>query len=707
MAFFVGIATSSITRRLLLAGVFAALIAVFREPLLRSLGIGIALPVLASSLIVWMAWGHRIPAFLRRWNVWLAAIAFCAAFLGIFGFFKTGGDTFFEEVSLGGYWGKSVITGSTAAGVVIIIVALVAGVAFLGPGRSWRIVHTVAPKIGPALRRAWEGGREAAARVGAFYREHPLHRAFRRPEKVAAPPVIDISYAATRPAYEPPPSQTSGTGAETASAATAAAATRVQPVPVIKAFPGEWHLPGVELLDETPRRELAPAEVEQRARLIEEALASYGVEAKVVKINVGPAVTQYGVEPGWDRKKKEIKEKDKAGGLKVRTEEVSKTRVKVDRISSLSNDLALALAAPSVRVEAPIPGTSLVGIEVPNTSMGTVSGREVIDSPAFKKLSSRTKLAIAVGKGTGGDEVVRDLAKMPHLLIAGATGSGKTVCLDCTIASLLTTNTPDDLRFIMIDPKRVELIAFNGVPHLLTPVVTENDKAADMLEWVNQEMDNRYRQLALAGAHNVERYNTTGKASKKMPYLVVIVDELADLMMAKADEVEPRLCRLAQMGRAVGIHLVVATQRPSVDVITGLIKANFPTRISFAVVSQVDSRTILDMTGAEKLLGKGDMLFLAADAPKPIRVQGCYVSPDEIDRLVNAWKEQARLQPPSGFPGIGEQAFSDPLLEQARRLKETHRQVSSSFLQRQLRIGYARAEKLLEMLDKEEAEGEQ
>jgi len=708
VTFFLSIATSSFIRRLLPAAIFVALMAVFRDPLLRALGGGIVLPVLVSVILVWIMRGRGIPSFLGRWNTWLAAIAFSAALLGILAFFKPGGGEFFNEVSLGGNWGKEVITSSTAVGVVVVIIALVAGIAFLGPGRAWQLVRTAAPRIVPALRRLKEWGQSAAIRIREFYREHPLHDIIlRRKRKPTGLPIREISYPPLQPTYEP--STTVREGMQESTAATAAASTGVAPRPepsqFVMAFPGQWQLPSVELLDETPVPELSQDEVEKRARVIEEALASYAVEAKVVEINVGPAVTQFGVEPGWDRKIKEIKEKDKSGNVKVRNEEISRTRVKVDRISSLSNDLALALAAPSVRIEAPIPGTSLVGIEVPNSSMGTVAAREVIESAAFKKLSDRTKLAVAVGKGTGGDEIVRDLAKMPHMLIAGATGSGKTVCLDCTIASLLTNNTPEELRFIMIDPKRVELIAFNGTPHLLTPVVTENDKAAEMLEWVNQEMDHRYRQLALVGAQNIERYNKSNKISKELPYLVIVVDELADLMMAKADEVEPRLCRLAQMGRAVGIHLVVATQRPSVDVITGLIKANFPTRISFAVVSQVDSRTILDMTGAEKLLGKGDMLFLAADAPKPIRVQGCFISPDEIDRLVKAWKEQAKLQPAPAFAGtIGEEDRSDPLLEQARQLKKTHTQISSSFLQRQLRVGLARAERLIELLDKEEAD---
>ena len=472
-------------------------------------------------------------------------------------------------------------------------------------------------------------------------------------------------------------------------------------VPV--ATPGEWQLPKIELLDETVNAELSKADVERRARLIEEALASYGVDAKVKEKNVGPAVTQFEVEPGWDIKYKEVKEKDRYGNPKVRKEEVSRTRVKVERITALANDLALALAAPSIRMEAPVPGKAVVGIEVPNTSSGLVSVREVLESAAFRRLNSKSPLAIALGKGTSGDMAVADLAKMPHVLVAGATGSGKTVCLDTTIVSLLMNNTPRELRFIMIDPKRVELIAFDGIPHLMTPVITEGEKAVEILKWLTLEMDSRYRRLAQLKVHNIDTYNRSSKVPKPMPYIVLIVDELADLMMSRSDEIEPQLCRLAQMGRAVGIHCVVATQRPSVDVITGLIKANFPTRISFAVASLVDSRTILDTIGAEKLLGRGDMLYLSAELSKPKRLQGCFASQQELERVTRFWADQARAQPIEVLAYTGEQATKDPLLEQAKQLAKDHKQISASFLQRQLRIGSARAEELLRQLQEAES----
>ncbi|MDY6835675.1 MAG: DNA translocase FtsK [Chloroflexota bacterium] len=463
-------------------------------------------------------------------------------------------------------------------------------------------------------------------------------------------------------------------------------------------YSGKWILPPISLLDEIQGVELSQTEVEKRARRLEDALASYGVEARVVEVNVGPAVTQFGVEPGWDRKFKDIREKDSDGHTIVQRKEVSRTRIKVDKISNLANDLALAMAAPHVRVDAPVPGKALVGVEVPNASLTTVSLREVIESPSFEKTSSRSKLAIALGKGSGGDMVSGDLSKMPHMLIAGATGSGKTVCLDGVIASLLIDCTPEDLQLIMIDPKRVELTAFSGLPHLATPVITESDKAGEALKWLVHEMDERYKQLARLRVNSIHAYNSSDQIEKKMPYLVLVIDELADLMMAKSNEIEPLICRLAQMGRATGIHEVIATQRPSVDVITGIIKANFPTRISFAVVSQVDSRTILDTTGAEKLLGRGDMLYLPSDAPKPVRIQGCFISRAETDRLVEHWKNQMQYAEPA-HPKI--YVEEDPLLARARELCKDHEHISVSFLQRRLCIGSAKAQQLLERIEQD------
>lgn len=474
-----------------------------------------------------------------------------------------------------------------------------------------------------------------------------------------------------------------------------------------------WQLPSISILDSNPELEFKQVDNEKRARLIEEALASYGVDAKVVQINQGPAVTQFGVEPGWDIKYKEIKEKDKNGNIKVRQEEVSRTRVKVERITTLGNNLALALAATSIRIEAPVPGKSVVGVEVPNTSAGLVSLRGVLESASFQKVKSKSKLALALGKGAGGEAVAGELDKMPHLLIAGATGSGKTVCLNAIITCLLMNNTPEELKFIMLDPKRVEMTAYSSIPHLIVPVIVETERSMEILHWLSSEMDNRYKKLAAAGARNIAAYNKERSRNNPFPYIVLVIDELADLMITQGVEVEHALCRLAQLARATGIHLVVATQRPSVDVVTGLIKANFPTRISFAVASQVDSRTILDCVGAEKLLGKGDMLYLPVDAPKPKRLQGCYVSDPEIESLVRFWVSQRRNIPSPELDILTQSITSsakeargpeDPLLDEARKISREHPSISPSFLQRKLRIGLPRAAKLMEILEKESEE---
>jgi len=388
----------------------------------------------------------------------------------------------------------------------------------------------------------------------------------------------------------------------------------------------------------------------------------------------------------------------------VRLQETSKTRVKVDRIASLANDLALALEAPSIKIEAPIPGKAMVGIEVPNPIASSVSLKSIVETATFQKIKGKTRLPLALGKGMSGESIVADLAKMPHLLIAGATNSGKSVCMKSIIATFLLHATPEELRFLMVDPKRVELVSFNNVPHLLAPVVVEHDKAVSTLKWLVREMDHRYERLAAVGARDIESYNKNPRVDKPLSYLVLIVDELAELMMTAPDEVERMLCRLAQLARATGIHLIVATQRPSVDVVTGLIKANFPARISFAVASQVDSRTILDTVGAEKLLGRGDMLFLPPDAPKPRRLQGSFISEPEIERLVSYWIAQhpreagVQLVPDLDETKAG-QAHEDPLFKKALALVAGHSHISTSFLQRRLGIGYPRAAKIMDMLE--------
>jgi S-DNA-T family DNA segregation ATPase FtsK/SpoIIIE len=482
-----------------------------------------------------------------------------------------------------------------------------------------------------------------------------------------------------------------------------------------------WLLPGAQLLAATPLAAPSASDNDARGRVIVETLASFGVDARVVQINQGPTVTQFGVEPGWEIKYRTEPERDadgrvlrdKEGKAKLRVEEVSRTRVRVNQITKLQNDLALALAAPSIRIEAPVPGKPVVGIEVPNTTSAVVSLRSVLESQQFARVGSKSKLALALGMGVSGEAAVADLARMPHLLIAGSTGSGKSVCINSIIACILMRATPEEVRFVLIDPKRVEMAAFELIPHLaLSKIITDMEDVPGTLQGVIREMDARYKKFEKLKVKNLEGYNKHPKVAGKLPQWVVIIDELADLMMAVPFEVERQICRLAQLARATGIHLVVATQRPSVDVITGLIKANFPTRIAFAVSSQVDSRTILDSVGAEKLLGRGDMLYMASDEAKPRRLQGVYVSDQEIERLVDFWgAERWEHLRPQTFDHLVEEAKAeqaaaeapeaDDLLEKARALAVEHNRISASMLQRRLRIGYPRAARLMDTLEDE------
>jgi len=384
----------------------------------------------------------------------------------------------------------------------------------------------------------------------------------------------------------------------------------------------------------------------------------------------------------------------------------NRDRGKVSRIVNLSDDIALALAAPSVRIEAPIPNKSAIGIEIPNREPKPVYIRELIESPDFYTL--QYKIPFAIGKDVAGSPVIADITKMPHLLIAGATGSGKSVCINSLIISILYRCMPDEVKLILIDPKVVELSLYNGIPHLLIPVVTDAKKAANALSWAVQEMANRYKLFAAAGVRDVIGYNKwcEENGQEKLPYIVIIIDELADLMMVSPAEVEDSICRLAQMARAAGMHLVVATQRPSVDVITGLIKANIPSRIAFAVSSQVDSRTILDQAGAEKLLGRGDMLYLPIGLAKPLRVQGAYVSESEVEKVVEFLKQNFNIEyNQEVIEEINSKVLDvkddkvDELLIKAIQLVVEAQNVSTSFLQRKLRIGYSRAARLIDQME--------
>jgi S-DNA-T family DNA segregation ATPase FtsK/SpoIIIE len=711
----------------------------------------LAVIILSKPILIWRYWNKSIGSVMLLFAIW-----------GMLSLVP--GSGYLNSYSLGGQIGQSVTGPSTAVGILVILALLVFGTFFVIPKGFAHAAYNAVCWIAGRFRKEFPsqmpvpapsaGPRGNLRSPNAEPLTGPYPRYKSEPRATTVLPVSTSSQRSgswlwnkLNPRHTDAPLDVSETGVNRAATEIPAAA-----MPGASEFQAEqpaeteakkenttqkadsdkdlkqaaqdvwkkygesdalitadgWKLPPLEILDNTPDVEFSQADNLKKAKLIEDALASYGVEGKVVQINVGPTVTQFGIEPGWDRKLKEIKEKDKNGDVRVKIEEIAKTRVKVDRITSLSNDLSLALAAPSIRIEAPVPGKSVVGIEVPNTTIGTVSLRSVVESNVFQKLQLKAKLAMALGKGAGGESVVGDLTKMPHLLIAGATGSGKTVCMHSIICCLLLYNTPGDLRFIMIDPKRVELTSYNSLPHLATPVIVDTNKALGALRWLSQEMDKRYQIMAAARCRNIEAYNKS-RPNEKMSYLVLIVDELADLMMTAGDEVERTLCRLAQLARATGIHLIVATQRPSVDVVTGLIKANFPSRISFAVTSQVDSRTILDSGGAEKLLGRGDMLYMPTEAAKPKRLQGCFVSDPETERLVYFWNNQkketaAQLKMDDIIDAEvvkAEKMPEDPLMEEARKLLEEHEHISVSFLQRHLRIGYPRAARLMEQLEQE------
>jgi len=661
------------------------------EDLLELFGIGLALTVVFVGIVLWIIASGRFSLFTKYWKWWFCGIPLALAAWGISAFFSPGSGIA-SEATLGGKIGKGIIGDFYAAGMLRVSGLILLGILFVAPRWVWHIITGIFKGIGKLFLLIWQAIRQASQRPPEVKPAPPITREIEfqkeeaREEPAPAPPVIATppKVAETLPpeVWEPGKHQ-----------------------PVLT--PGGWQLPPITILDKSTEVELSQSDIQKRAQLIEEALASYGVDAKVVQINVGPTVTQFGVEPGWDRKYKEVKERDRDGNIKVRTEEVSKTRVKVDRISALASDMSLALAASSIRIEAPVPGKSIVGIEVPNTTFGLVNLRSIIESPSFQKVYAKSKLALALGKGAGGETVAADLTKMPHLLIAGATGSGKTACLNSTICSLLMHNTPDEVQFIMIDPKRVELVNFNSLPHLVSPVLVDADKAVLALRWLNQEMDNRYQKFAQFGARNIEGYNKNRQPGETMPFTVLVIDELADLMMAAFDEVERTLCRLAQLARATGIHLIVATQRPSVDVVTGLIKANFPTRISFALTSQVDSRTILDSAGAEKLLGRGDMLYMPTDAAKPKRLQGTFISDAETERIVYFWGNQRRPDAAQvRFEDMSQLASADKggedsMMDAARQLAQEHKYISTSFLQRRLRVGYPRAARIMEKLEEE------
>jgi S-DNA-T family DNA segregation ATPase FtsK/SpoIIIE len=547
-------------------------------------------------------------------------------------------------------------------------------------------VTGVASAVAAVVALLVNGLLAAGRRVSGWFipasRPEPEEASSPRPIATRTPPSAPI-VAPPTPGQSPAPiagvpaSRASGTRTERPQReGVRAGAAFQQETLALEAPSGGYHLPPPTLLTDLPagrgKGKWDPAEV---AKALEQTLASFGVEAKVTRWEQGPVVTRFEAQP--------------APG------------VRVQRISSLTNDIALALAAPSIRIEAPIPGKSAVGIEVPNQKTALVHIKEILSTEDYQRAEG--PLVVALGKDIGGHPILGDLAEMPHLLIAGATGSGKSVMLNAIIAGLLFRCTPLDVRLLMIDPKRVEFANYNNIPHLLAPVVTNPRAAAGALREMLKEMEERFERFAATGTRNIQSYNQLTDV-EHLPYLVIVVDELADLMMVAPADFEDVICRLAQMTRATGIHMVVATQRPSVDVITGLIKANIPSRLAFAVSSQVDSRTILDSPGAEKLLGKGDMLYLPMGSARPVRAQGAFIADSEIQALVAWWKAQGRPvfdqdllhAEQSGAEASGDE---DALLTEAARLIVRAGYGSVSLLQRKMKIGYVRAARIVDQLE--------
>ena len=454
-------------------------------------------------------------------------------------------------------------------------------------------------------------------------------------------------------------------------------------------------LPSLDLLDSGGEAKYGETDANRQARVIEETLANFGIPAKVIEIHTGPTVTQFGLEPGF------IEHRGNDGQVRPR-------KVSVNRIAALQHDLELALAVASINIATSAPGYSTVTLEVPNQSISVVSLRGIMETDVFKNKEKKSPLMIALGRDVSGALNVADLGAMPHLLIAGATGSGKSVCINAIIACLLFDNSPDELRLIMVDPKRVELVNFNDIPHLLGPVVVNMEQVVSCLRWLTREMDNRFTLFAKEKVRNIDAFNEKMKKANgdTMPYIVTLIDALEVLAPVASEAIENPLTRLVQMARATGIHLVIATQRPSVDVVSGLVKAGLLSRISFAMASGVDSRVVLDAMGAEKLLGKGDMLYMASDSLKAVRLQGCFVSDDELARLVYFWREKAITdmrdivrEAPWRNMGSVKEGSDDDLIEQAIEIVRQYDYTSISILQRKLGIGYPRAARLMDQLE--------
>ena len=673
-----------------------------RDKAYTGLGYG-WIPVIAFGGATLLALRYRPRWLFRFWNLWLAGACAVALSVGALSFFEADyGPLAFS--GLGGEWTRVAMGDVFLLGLARLAPIALAIPILASPRRAGRVYWLALSHTGKGL---WYGaiylgrgvgyvasatGRGMAALSRRETRPSWINglvdvpgrlfgamtrRSRRNDQMINAPAAVTELAEYDEPGLEPPEA--------------------VMPAgsSPMSANGSKWKLPPLELL--------APAEVhstddkplKKMAEDIERALADHGVSVEVADIKSGPRIVRYGLLPGWVEKK---------GSGKDGADAPERSRVRVHSILAREKDLSLAISTPNLRFE-PVPGEALLGLEVPTPIPSKVTMREVMDSADFRKIATKGGLPIALGADAGGSSVAMDLSGLPHMMIAGATGSGKSVCINSIVASLLLTKPPDQLRMLMVDPKQVELTPFNGIPHLVLPVITEVDEVSPMLRGLIREMTRRYKAMAEAGTRNISGYNA--KARDPMPYLVLIVDELADLMLVGGFEIEQSLVRLAQLGRAAGIHLVLATQRPSVKVVTGLLKANIPSRVAFAVASQVDARVILDSVGAEKLLGKGDMLLLNNDAPKPRRVQGTLVMDEEIEKLVDFWLNQKGPPlPPVNLEDDEEDGeFGDrvdeSLVDKARELALRNPHLTSSLLERRLKIGGSRAEQIVEVLEDE------
>ena len=683
-----------------------------RKWLWQSLGYG-WIPVGLWAASVLFALRYRARTLVYHWRLWgvgAALVALCICGLSYF----SPARGLLEEVSLAGRWGVALGGPSLLPVGLVKMLAITALVPLAFYPRS------TVPVYSKGLSHFWQWLQLAAGyaylglcRVGVETR-HGLGRLHDKAARGRAARA-EAKRAANLGEYAGSPRAEDGhPGSETAPPAVATgylkrAEVEKEPgaeadddlppwmqVPAASDDAEEsnsgWRLPSTEMLAPPEPPGASEGEFKGMAKEVEQALADHGVRVEVTGITAGPRVVQFGLSPGWVARKA------------VSADGGERSRVKVQSIITREKDLALALKTPFLRIEAPVPGEALVGLEVPVPTPTKVHLRAVMETPRFHKLLSKGGLPIAMGQDTGGEPVALDLVALPHMLIAGATGSGKSVQINSIIASFLMTKTPDQLRLLMVDPKRVELTPFNGIPHLIQPVIVEAEEVTEALRGLSREMIRRYKQMEELGVRNIEVYNE--RSEGKMPFLVLIVDELADLMMVSGFEVEQNLVRLAQLGRAAGVHLLLATQRPSVNVVTGLLKANIPARCAFAVSGQVDSRVILDSVGAEKLMGKGDALILHKESPKPERMQGALVYDEEVEELVRFWTEQegppvAPINLESSEAEEGEASVDVDQMDKARDLAVRNPNLSTSVLERRLKVGGRRAEEILEALEEE------